>query len=203
MSLCPFQTSRILHIKQIIQWKIWSVEIQFLIRSRQVLHMTGQHSCQYIKNCLRTNWNFLWWRHQMETFFALQALCAENSPVSGEFPAQSQWRGALVFSLICAWINGRVNNGQAGDLRRHCTHNDVTLMHWIWTVLWKVSLSYIFCTLVYWTDSIGNGFELKPGLIRRCWQCFIHSSDTANITWVYSPTKHWSLGRFYKHGYFK
>ena len=29
-----------------------------------------------------------WWRHQMETFFALLALCAGNSPVSGEFPAQ-------------------------------------------------------------------------------------------------------------------
>ena len=29
-----------------------------------------------------------WWRHQMETFSALLALCAGNSPVSGEFPAQ-------------------------------------------------------------------------------------------------------------------
>ena len=29
-----------------------------------------------------------WWRHQMEAFSALLALCAGNSPVSGEFPAQ-------------------------------------------------------------------------------------------------------------------
>ena len=29
-----------------------------------------------------------WWRHQMETFSALLALCAGNSLVSGEFPAQ-------------------------------------------------------------------------------------------------------------------
>ena len=29
-----------------------------------------------------------WWRHQMETFSALLAICAENSPVSGKFPAQ-------------------------------------------------------------------------------------------------------------------
>ena len=28
-----------------------------------------------------------WWRHQMETFSALLAICAGNSPVSGEFPA--------------------------------------------------------------------------------------------------------------------
>ena len=30
-----------------------------------------------------------WWRHQMETFSALQAICAGNSPVPGEFPTQS------------------------------------------------------------------------------------------------------------------
>ena len=29
-----------------------------------------------------------WWRHQMETFFALLALCVGNSPVTGEFPSQ-------------------------------------------------------------------------------------------------------------------
>ena len=31
---------------------------------------------------------FSWWRHQMETFSALLAICAGNSPVPGEFPAQ-------------------------------------------------------------------------------------------------------------------
>ena len=30
---------------------------------------------------------------------------------------------ALMFSLICAWINGWVNNREAGDLRRHCAHH--------------------------------------------------------------------------------
>ena len=35
-------------------------------------------------------WNYCkaWWRHQMETFSALLAICAGNSPVTGEFPAQ-------------------------------------------------------------------------------------------------------------------
>ena len=36
-----------------------------------------------------------------------------------------QWREALMFSLICARINGWVNNGEAGDLRRHRAHYDV------------------------------------------------------------------------------
>ena len=69
-----------------------------------------------------------WWRHQMETFSALLALCMENWPVTGEFPLKGQWRGALIFSLICAWINGSVNNREAGDLRRHHPHYDVTVM---------------------------------------------------------------------------
>ena len=29
-----------------------------------------------------------WWRHPMGIFSALLALCAGNSPVTGEFPAQ-------------------------------------------------------------------------------------------------------------------
>ena len=43
-------------------------------------------------------------------------------------PHKGQWRRALMFSLICAWMNGWVNNREAGDLRRHHTHYDVTVM---------------------------------------------------------------------------
>ena len=47
----------------------------------------------------------------------------------GEFTGhKDQWHGALMFSLICAWINGWVNNREAGDLRRHSAHYDVTVM---------------------------------------------------------------------------
>ena len=35
-----------------------------------------------------SRWQMTWWRHQMETFSALLAICAGNSPVPGEFPAQ-------------------------------------------------------------------------------------------------------------------
>ena len=43
-------------------------------------------------------------------------------------PYKDQWRGALMFSLICAWIHGWVNNREAGDLRRHRVHYDVNVM---------------------------------------------------------------------------
>ena len=49
-----------------------------------------------------------------------------RSPVN--YPHKRQWLGALKFSLICAWINGSVNNGEAGDLRRHRSQCDVIVM---------------------------------------------------------------------------
>ena len=61
--------------------------------------------------------SWAWWRHQMETFSALLALCAWNSPVNS--PHTVHWRGALMFSLICAWISGWVNKQKPGDLRHY------------------------------------------------------------------------------------
>ena len=48
------------------------------------------------------------------------------SPVNS--PHKSQWRRVLMFSLICVWINGWVNNREAGDLRRYRAHYDVIVM---------------------------------------------------------------------------
>ena len=49
-----------------------------------------------------------------------------RSPVNS--PHKGQWRGALIFTLICTRINGWVNNREAGDLRRYRGHYDVTVM---------------------------------------------------------------------------
>ena len=49
-----------------------------------------------------------------------------RSPVN--FFKKGKWRGALMYSLICAWINGWVNNQEVCDLRRHRAHYDVMLM---------------------------------------------------------------------------
>ena len=51
-----------------------------------------------------------------------------RSPVKS--PHKGQWHGALMFSLICIWINGWVNNREAGDLKRYRAHYDVIVM---WT----------------------------------------------------------------------
>ena len=64
----------------------------------------------------------------METFSALLAICAGNSPVPGEFPAQRPvTRSFDVFFHLR--LNKRLrNNRKAGDLRRYRAHYDVTVM---------------------------------------------------------------------------
>ena len=69
-----------------------------------------------------------WWRHQMGTSSALLALCVGNSPPVNS-PNKGQWHGALMLSLICDWTNVSANNQDAGDLRRHRAHYDITVMH--------------------------------------------------------------------------
>ena len=89
--------------------------------------LTNAHSAIYIRH-YGVLFTRTWWRHQMETFSALLALCAGNSPVPVNSPHKGQWRGTLMFCLIYIWINDWVNNRAAGDLRRHRSHYDVTLM---------------------------------------------------------------------------
>ena len=57
-------------------------------------------------------WPFVWGIYRLPV----------NSPHKG------QWHGALIFSLICAWINGWVNKREAGDLRRHRARYDGIVM---------------------------------------------------------------------------
>ena len=64
----------------------------------------------------------------METFSALLAICAGNSPVPGEFPAQRPVTRNFDISLICARKYCKLNNREAGDLRRHRTHYGVIAM---------------------------------------------------------------------------
>ena len=65
-----------------------------------------------------SNWNI---------FRVTGPLCWEFTvPVNS--PHKGQWREALVFSLIYAWINDWVNNREDGDLRRHLGHYDVIVM---------------------------------------------------------------------------
>ena len=68
-----------------------------------------------------------WWRHQMETFSTLLALCAGNIPVTGEFPTRwpVTWSFDVLFHLR---LNKRLSKQSWGwwvetpsrSLWRHC-----------------------------------------------------------------------------------
>ena len=57
--------------------------------------------------------------------FRVTGLCAGNSPVTGEFPAQRP-----VTRSFDVFFDLRLSNdGVAGDLRRHRSHYDVIVMN--------------------------------------------------------------------------
>ena len=74
------------------------------------------------------------------------------SPVNSQH--KGQWRGALMFSSICAWIHRRVNNGEAADLRRYRTHYDVMVMCIVYAPHTPKQFSYFFKTsfLLYYLN---------------------------------------------------
>ena len=87
-----------------------------------------------------------------------------RSPVNS--PHKVQWRGALMFSLVCAWTNGFVSNRDAGDLRRHRAHYDVTVMDLGYrssteTTI-EVNKSDIRVQVIHWGhDNLANIFQTE------------------------------------------
>ena len=86
-----------------------------------------------------------------------------RSPVN--FPHKGQWRGALMFSLMYAWINDWVNNREAGDLRLQHGHYDVIVMNRD-----KLSADIMICTYhthpfikqISLTFQYGQSIRLNP-----------------------------------------
>ena len=89
-----------------------------------------------------------------------------RSPVDSSH--KGQWRGALMFSLICVCRNGWVNNREDGDFRRYRVHYDVTVM-----CVWKLShgtdativtsaCNYRLCRKPKWCDQC-HGYISRMG----------------------------------------
>ena len=163
-----------------------------------------------------------WWRHKMETFSALLAICAGNSPVPGEFPPQrpvtrsfdvyfdlrpdkrlskqslvnspqkGRWRGAFTISLICTWTNGWVSNREAGDLSCHRAPYDVIVM--IHQNLFVVFRCFIKNELTYLRYIIS--FILK--LVDTHVKYFHFIADACQLT-ILGPTILSAILVFYSH----
>ena len=92
------------------------------------------------------------------------------SPVNS--PHKGQWRGTLMFPLICACTNTRANSREAGDLRRHRAHYDVIVM----CAGYVFSPNSALFQLVYTCQGY-PGYFIEPGGC-ICW---------LNSLWVVMP----------------
>ena len=125
---------------QLLPWNISRICCQqpFLpprntrINVRVVLCMQNIDLC-IVSTTYRTRvnvWKYIWDMYKRSQLIKAASLAfvwrIHRSTVNS--PHKGQWRGALLFSLICAWINAWVNNREAGDLKRRRTHYIVIVM---------------------------------------------------------------------------
>ena len=89
----------------------------------------------------------LQWRHMNVTatqFTRNWTICSTACPDKNKENIQGQ---ALIFSLVCAWVNAWVNNREAGDLRRHRVHYDVIVMNTVDPIpveFWKMLANQLY-----------------------------------------------------------
>ena len=124
--------------------QFWVVILSDRFETGQVTwHQSCRGACQTLtypatkKTCILQHDDVIKWKHFPRYWPFVRGV--HWSPVNS--PHKGQWRGALMFSLICAWMNGWVNNREAGDLRRRRGHYDVGVM--------------IRCLLRYWNVLLG------------------------------------------------
>ena len=115
-----------------------------------------------------------WWRHQMETFSALLAIYAGNSPVPGEFPALRPVTRSFDISF---------------DLRRNKRLNKQSWGWWFETLLrplWRQ------CNEFYPCISLSGAGVVTAGMIKP-WTVFVIESYLSDILIIYNDqnkTKH-------------
>ena len=130
ISLCVYSYwNRGVVFRHSLLQRVWSAPSTGLSGGQRLMHRRQFRLVDsYLRCWVSEIITSTWWRHQMETFprYWPFVLGIHRSPVNS--PHKGQWRGALIFSLICVWINGWVNNREAGDLRRYRAHYDVTVI---------------------------------------------------------------------------
>ena len=105
ISVCCWYSMNLNRVTQFVKWSPWR-RLEKLKRMVITLHCwnilynaTADPEGLFQDTCPASIWRLLertircvqivtWWRHQIETFFALLALCAGNPPFTGEFPSQ-------------------------------------------------------------------------------------------------------------------
>ena len=162
----------------IIPWKFHFDELRIYVPSPQFWSQRS-HGKAWWRDAGFYLFTWWWWWHEMEMHYALLVLCEGSMMTSSngnifrvtghlcwEFTGH-RWNPRTkasdaelwCFSLICAWINGWVNNREAGALRHHRAHYDVTVMYPVdfqgkRSLIW--ASAFCLCVLAWkkcWTNS--------------------------------------------------
>ena len=99
------------------------------------------------------------------------------SPVNS--PHKGQWHGALMFSLICAWLNGWVNNRGAADPRRHRPHHDVTVLHTRIHNYVQYSVEWFTGMKVIWTS---EECKVVCSVCTNVWALFLYVNENVMVS---------------------
>ena len=115
------------------KFRICKISCKVYLRMHSIMINSARHELLEIAYILATN-NLactmchqdddIKWNHFPRCWPFVRGI--HRSPVNS--PHKGQWRGALMFPLICAWTNAWMNNREAGDLRRNRAHYDVIVM---------------------------------------------------------------------------
>ena len=119
-----FDTNNPMMIQKVNNICIYAPEVwNELTNWGQVMHICISEWCHH-HHWMKWHDEIIKWKHFPCYWRFVQGIhwSLVNSPHKG------QWHRALIFSLIFAWINGWVNNCEAGDLRCQCAHYDITVM---------------------------------------------------------------------------
>ena len=105
----------------VVVWYYWYIAANLLLFENNLLI-----NFAYIISCNFYTYHddVIKWKHFPRNWPFVRGI--HRSPVNS--PHKGQWRGAFMFSLISAELNGWVSNDEAGKLRRHRGHYDVIVM---------------------------------------------------------------------------
>ena len=109
-------------------WMKWILLICKSLFTPQCIEANAIHVSFAIvtKGLIKKHDDVIKWKHFPRYWPFVRGI--HRSPVNS--PHKGQWRGALMFTLICARINGWVNTREAGDFRRYRAHYDVIVMRY-------------------------------------------------------------------------
>ena len=112
-----------------------------------------------------------WWRHEMETFYALLSLCAGNSPVTGEFPVQRP-----VTQSFDVFFDLRLNKRLSKQSLGWCLETP-SRSSWRQCNAFSIQLYHI---AVIQTMALPINFATDPGILLL--QC--QWSDATEVLWL-------------------